>query len=310
MREAVIADLQTIPNVCIDTLDHVPSSAEAEIFQALAASSEAVFAIAPESHGLLEERYHWTLSAGSRWLGSSAAAIRLTGNKLALARFWQSRQIPTPMTLPITDWPAGRFPAVIKPVDGAGSTATFRVDSPQEFSLAVELARSQGETVDRLLAQDFIPGHPASVAMLIQGETVIVLRPTFQYLSADGRFRYLGGEVPMPSALEARAVSLAERAVAGIPGLAGYVGIDLILGDAGDGSEDVAMEVNPRLTTSYVGLRALSQDCLGALLWQWFDAGITPPPIRWKSNRIRFHADGRVERGSVPEFDIAANELQ
>ena len=32
-----------------------------------------------------------------------------------------------------------------------------------------------------------------------------------------------------------------------------------MLGDAADGSRDYAIEINPRLTTSYVGLRALAE---------------------------------------------------
>ena len=202
----------------------------------------------------------------------------------------------------------GRFPAVIKPVDGAGSTATFRVDSAAELAIAIQQAEALGESRDRLIAQDYIPGHPASVALLIHQGKVTPLRPTFQYLSGDGRFHYLGGELPSPAALESRAVALGQRAVTGIPGLAGYVGVDLILGDAPDGSDDVVIEVNPRLTTSYVGLRALAEDCLGAILWQGFETGYQPLPIRWKRYRIRFHPDGRVERGSVPDF--AANELR
>ena len=35
----------------------------------------------------------------------------------------------------------------------------------------------------------------------------------------------------------------------------GYLGIDLVLGQAVDGSEDVVIEINPRMTTSYIGLR-------------------------------------------------------
>ena len=40
-----------------------------------------------------------------------------------------------------------------------------------------------------------------------------------------------------------------------MPGLSGYVGVDVVLGNDG---RDWAIEINPRLTTSYVGLRALA----------------------------------------------------
>ncbi len=44
---------------------------------------------------------------------------------------------------------------------------------------------------------------------------------------------------------------LAQRVAEALPGLWGYVGVDFILSDAGA----MVLEVNPRLTTSYVGRR-------------------------------------------------------
>ena len=47
---------------------------------------------------------------------------------------------------------------------------------------------------------------------------------------------------------------MAERTVKAFPGLRGYVGVDLVL----TGKEVVVIEVNPRLTVSYVGLREVA----------------------------------------------------
>ena len=58
----------------------------------------------------------------------------------------------------------------------------------------------------------------------------------------------------------------AARAVAALRDPTGYLGIDLILGAAADGSEDVVIEVNPRLTTSYIGLRAATDANLAGLM--------------------------------------------
>ena len=51
---------------------------------------------------------------------------------------------------------------------------------------------------------------------------------------------------------DGRWARLADRVAAAIPGLWGYVGVDLLLTPAGP----VVLEINPRLTTSYCGLRA------------------------------------------------------
>ena len=83
-----------------------------------------------------------------------------------------------------------------------------------------------------------------------------------QRFSASGPLRYLGSE-PLQSRAEAeRAGGLARRAVdaisraAGGDTPAGWVGVDMILGARDDGRADRVLEVNPRLTTSFVRLAA------------------------------------------------------
>jgi tyramine---L-glutamate ligase len=73
---------------------------------------------------------------------------------------------------------------------------------------------------------------------------------------------YRGGSLIREPVLAERATSLALRAIETLPPALGYVGVDLVLGEAPDGSDDVVIEVNPRLTTSYVGLRAVMKQNL------------------------------------------------
>src|SRR6185295_10816789 len=102
--------------------------------------------------------------------------------------------------------------------------------------------------------QECVAGTAASIAFLCGPAGNMPLVPVLQLLSDDGRYKYLGGELPIAPHLAQRAVTLGRRAVDCVPGLLGYIGVDLVLGDAGDGSRDFAIEINPRLTTSYVGL--------------------------------------------------------
>ena len=89
------------------------------------------------------------------------------------------------------------------------------------------------------------------------------------------------------------AVNLGTRAIECVPGLKGYVGVDLVLGDAADGSQDFAIEINPRLTTSYVGLRAIAEFNIAEAMLQ-IARGEAPPKMRWKAVRVRFEPDGMV----------------
>lgn len=114
------------------------------------------------------------------------------------------------------------------------------------------------------------------------------LLPAAQRLSDDGRFRYRGGELPLAPPLGDRAVVLAERAIGCVPGLRGYVGVDVVLGE-----QDVAVEINPRLTTSYVGLRALAGFNLAAAVLAAAN-GEPLPPLSWRVGQVCFSPDGQV----------------
>jgi predicted ATP-grasp superfamily ATP-dependent carboligase len=62
----------------------------------------------------------------------------------------------------------------------------------------------------------------------------------------------------------------------------------------GDGSSDVVIEVNPRLTTSYVGLRAIAEDNLAEVMII-NAAGRTASP-RFNDQAVEFLTDGTVSQ--------------
>ena len=100
---------------------------------------------------------------------------------------------------------------------------------------------------------------------------------------------YEGGELPLPAALATRATSLAQRAVAAVPGLFGYVGVDLVLGN----EADFVIEINPRLTTSYVGLRRLARFNVAGEMLRIAEGG-RPAPLQWRDGRVAFAKNGNV----------------
>src|SRR5205814_3910149 len=111
-----------------------------------------------------------------------------------------------------------------------------------------------------------------------------------QRLSTDDRFTYFGGRLPLEENLDARARRLALAAAAALPNPGGYIGVDLVLGDAADGSGDRVIEINPRLTTSYVGLRALSRTNLAAAMLAV--ASGQSPNLGFDSESVEFTAAG------------------
>ena len=106
------------------------------------------------------------------------------------------------------------------------------------------------------------------------------------------RFCYRGGQLPIAPVLADRAVRIATAAVECVPGLRGYVGVDVVLGDDGG---DWAIEINPRLTTSYVGLRALARFNLAAAILAAV-TGEPIPPLTWGDGSVTFTSDGQIEK--------------
>jgi predicted ATP-grasp superfamily ATP-dependent carboligase len=163
---------------------------------------------------------------------------------------------------------------------------------PPPKNRARRQARAEGWNGE-LMVQPYTPGFAASVAFLAGGGQRFVLPAVEQRLSGDGRFRYLGGRLPLPENLDCRARRLAERAVECVEELYGWFGVDLVLGDAENGSDDAVIEINPRLTTSYLGLRRLARFNLAEMMLAVV-TGSPTPPREWESEIIVFHADGRV----------------
>jgi predicted ATP-grasp superfamily ATP-dependent carboligase len=269
----------------------VEPGGEPDAFRSAAAAADFALVIAPEFDRLLETRCRWAEAAGCRLLGPPPDAVALTADKLALFRHLDRASVPTPETMPAMQSVVGFPPRpwVVKPRYGAGSQETYLVTLTGTLTLNPLATGPLGE----MIVQPYVPGQPASVAFLIGPRQTIALAPAAQHLSDDGHFHYLGGQAPLPEPLAGRAVRVARRAVDAVPGLGGYVGVDVVLGEAADGTGDRVIEINPRLTTSYVGLRALAADNLMELLLRVARGEPTAEP-RWRPGVVSWTADGHT----------------
>ena len=305
MLSALLADLERVPGV--ETVTVLPAGAayvgktvvenahddEETSFCRLARQADYTLVIAPEFRDILATRCRWVLRAGGRLLGPDLSAILLTTDKLDLAGHLLREGIQTPATTLYDGSRRAPFPVVCKPRHGAGSQATFLAKSSAELQACDEQAAAE-ECFGPRVIQPFVAGRPASVAFLTGGPEAIALMPTEQILSEDGRFHYLGGRMPLAQSLAERAIRIARQAMDTVAGWRGYVGVDLVLGAAADGSQDYVIEINPRLTTSYVGLRAMAESNLVEALLK-AGQGLEVGDLRWQSGSVAFSADGRVE---------------
>lgn len=257
-------------------------------FDRTAAMANWTVVIAPEIGGALKNLSRRVGAVGGRLLGGPMPVIELAGDKHATAVHLAPAGVPVPHGIRWTlgqPWPGGfPYPAVWKPLDGAGSQGVRFV--PHDAAPMAFGRPSPGRL------EQFCPGIAASVGFLCGPQEIIGLPPCRQRLSDDGRFSYLGGSFDLSPALAERAALLAQRAVASLPAPLGYIGVDLVLGDRGDGRGDVVIEINPRLTTSYVGLRAACRQNLAAAMLA-IASGETYP-MSFVTDSIEFSSAGRV----------------
>ncbi|MBS0208450.1 MAG: ATP-grasp domain-containing protein [Planctomycetes bacterium] len=267
---------------------------------------------APETSGRLLAARQLVESAGGRCLGSSPATITLAGDKHLLAEHLRAKGVPTTSGLRVPAggaWPTGfPMPAVIKPCDGAGSMDVRLIRDRGELS------RIEPPGIDTRI-EVFQPGQAASIAFLCGPQGDVSLEPCAQNLrlascgddwpGIEQPFSYLGGSLPLPAPLAARARTLGQRAVATLPPRLGYLGVDLILGSANDGRDDVVVEVNPRLTTSYIGLRAACRQNLAQALLDVAAGSL--PKLEFTRDTIEFTSSGGVKM--LPAADVTTAHL-
>jgi len=268
------------------------SAARPRLFDDLLASVDAVWLVAPETGGCLERLAERAAKRGAVLVGPSAAAIRTASDKAGLGKRLSAHGVPYPETRLVSSTAEARtalremgLPLVVKPRRGAGG-------------VGVTLMRGQvlnhHISPGQILIQRFVPGIAASVSLLTDGKRATVLAVNSQSMRAvrvgpgRGGFAYRGGITPFAHPLAPRAAVVARRACRALPGLRGYVGVDVVLTE----SEAVVIEVNPRLTTSYLGLRsALDSNVAGLALAACSGRLRRATPAR---RAMRFTASGRV----------------
>ena len=266
----------------------------AALLDALIASADAVWLVAPETEGCLERLAAKVEEKGTALLGPGAAAIRRASDKAGLPRRLARHGVAHPKTRvlrPGADWATAArelgYPVVVKPARGAGCHGVCLARDARELRRAVDMARRANGS-GPLLLQRYVPGVAASVSLLADGRRAVALTVNAQCGPRLATLRLSGGTTPLDHPLAARAVEAALRACRALPGLRGYVGVDVVLTD----SEAVVIEVNPRLTTSYLGVRAALDGNVAALaLAACAGALPAPPPAR---RHVRYTAAGRI----------------
>ncbi len=318
MLQAVVTDFARLPQVQVactwnERFGHAPNFEEADVqvlsvrspaeeervsaeWSGSATPDAAALIIAPEFDGILESRCERFRSAGVRLLNADAMALRMAGDKWKTFLTCQAHGIPTILTLPANgDTEPDAFPVVVKLRDGAGSLMMELLNSRQEWQQFCGRA-----DLNRFLVQPYIAGRSCSVIAIVASGEIRHLFPTGeQRFSSEDRFSYQGGMIPARDVPIEAIRELVDQAIAAFPGLHGWIGFDLLLPHYDPGNP-LLLEVNPRLTTSYVGYRKLCRQMLAKWLVDPSDSE-TPE----FSGSVIFQADGQFRIGHHTNSELS-----
>lgn len=230
-------------------------------WRAAAALCDMVWPIAPESDGLLAQVTALFRDTGRLVIACAPDAIALASSKTATAARLAAHGIATIPTVPFGAPPPPAARHVVKPDDGAGCLDTFIVD---------DIANWTPPHAGRWIVQPLIEGEACSLSMLVDAAGgVRLLGCNRQKVErGSGSFSFHGVDVGAMEHRRAAWEPLARAIAAAIPGLRGYVAVDLIdRPDDTDGNVPVVVEVNPRLSVGYSGLsRVLGWNPAGDIL--------------------------------------------
>ena len=222
-----------------------------DVLLSAAANVDAILVVCPESGGCLENFLGLLSPWSEKLISPDLDFVRLTGNKWRCFQWLDDQQVPCPKTIAVSE--NGEFakfpdlvayPMVAKPIDGAGSENVTLVASEEALSTI-----KPGS-----ILQEYSAGLPSSVSVIAkQNGDLHYCEPGEQIFGAHPFGPHLRTRFPLSGDQRARALRLAHLVVEALPPTRGYFGIDMVLGDRAD--QDVVIEINPRLTTSYCDLR-------------------------------------------------------
>lgn len=262
MRDALLHDLSQLPYHISTTVDarlsrpqHCHDCIEIDvgddawhIWEQQISQVDAVWLIAPETNDLLKELTELAVLQDKLILGCGLKGVKVCSNKMTTFLALTQAKIPAINTYLFENWPKINGQWVVKPNDGAGCSDTFYFEQAR---LLMDWM-TQNNKRDSHVIQPYQEGVAASISCVMHQGHVQVLSCNKQLINIENKvFKYAGSQIngmqDYWDAFELLAQKIAKTDI----DLKGYIGIDVIVK-----SDDsiVVVEINPRLTTSYVGM--------------------------------------------------------
>lgn len=199
-------------------------------------------------------------------LGPTYDCIQLFSNKKKTFLFLKEHGVLVPKTVFLGKESTinVQYPVIIKPIDMAGSAGITLVKSHEQLKYAINYA-FQNTFSNEVAIQEYLVGIHASISTISNGREIIFLTNNIQLIKTNnkGHLKYYGGITPLKNKdLYEKSMDLAYKIVKSCKCLKGYFGLDLVWVNW----KPYVIEVNPRLTTSFLGLAEIFGANLGKLM--------------------------------------------
>ncbi len=244
-------------------------------FKECVRKSKFCFIIAPEFLNTLFNLTKIAIDNDAVVLSVGLKGIILGSSKLKTYNFFKEKKICTPMTF-LVPYKQGRCdiefiirklnefdaPIIMKPKDGAGAELIFYFETKDQIIKFFNQSTDPLDPTRRYILQEFVEGRDLSVSLIGKNylntsskSSPLIIGINHQNIvinNSHHESKYLGGYTPVKN-WEDIAISLKQNfEKLNLSYLNGYYGIDFI--QKQDGLLNF-IEINPRLTTSYIGIR-------------------------------------------------------
>jgi predicted ATP-grasp superfamily ATP-dependent carboligase len=216
-----------------------------EQFTIAASRCDAVWPVAPEFDGILQQLCQIVEALGKTILTSPASAVAIAGDKYKTYQRLKAHQIATVATriFERNEYLPGEW--MVKQIDGVGCADSYLIT---EFNDYEQMLKREGEYI----IQPHLKGHKTSLSCLFkQGKAWLVCVNLQKFNLIDKQYQLseiIVNYQPASSIYQ----DIADSVARAVPDCWGYVGIDLI-----ESPDQIwVLEINPRLTTSFTGIYA------------------------------------------------------
>ncbi|MBD3193913.1 MAG: ATP-grasp domain-containing protein [Candidatus Lokiarchaeota archaeon] len=244
-----------------------------KLFKESISKSDYCYIIAPEFSNILLELTKLVIKAGKKLLNVNPKAIELATSKFSTYKYFLANELSTPKTYIVPNHdnlPKKAFlikklkdlnsPIIVKPEDGVGAEYIFYFETKEDINQFYEDKVNFIEKDRSYILQEYIAGENLSLSLIgIENNKKSNIHPFILSFNAQNirltknhnSSEYLGGYTPVDEDIDLSKIIRRDLKSMDLTNFVGYFGIDLI----STNSYPMYIEINPRLTTSYLGIR-------------------------------------------------------